>query len=191
MDYLKEFFIMASKKIFIIALLLITCFIPHNAQAIGKCILSDSIILVSVFGKAMGTIINVNKKGNVNVCIRVFPTMKFESKWEKNVYEYNEYYPYSKKFTLSCNEIYELQDCLDNRDTYNLYTSHTITRYGYEFYLYINGKLHTHQLETPGFPNGTPPELEHIYPTLPYFQKIIDILTAKIGDYHFYKQYVE
>ena len=87
-----------------------------------ECILSDSITLVIVYGKAMGTVIDVAKDGKVSVCIRVFPTMKFEEKWEDNIYEYNEYYPYSKNFTLSYDEITELQECLNNREGYNLYT---------------------------------------------------------------------
>ena len=106
---------------------------------------------------------------------------------EDNIYEYNEYYPYSKNFTLSYDEITELQECLNNREGYNLYTKYAIR--DYEFYLYIDGNLHTHLLESPGFPNGIPPELEEIFPAVPCFCKIVDILTNEIGNYHFYDKY--
>lgn len=169
-------------------IVIMVCFSLINAMAGGKvCILSDSITLVIVYGKAMGTVIDVAKDGKVSVCIRVFPTMKFEEKWEDNIYEYNEYYPYSKNFTLSYDEITELQECLNNREGYNLYTKYAIR--DYEFYLYINGNLHTHLLESPGFPNGIPPELEEIFPAVPCFCKIVDILTNEIGNYHFYDKY--
>ena len=50
-------------------IVIMVCFPLINAMAGGKeCILSDSITLVIVYGKAMGTVIDVAKDGKVSVC---------------------------------------------------------------------------------------------------------------------------
>lgn len=50
-------------------IVIMVCFSLINAMAGGKeCILSDSITLVIVYGKAMGTVIDVAKDGKVSVC---------------------------------------------------------------------------------------------------------------------------
>lgn len=50
-------------------IVIMVCFSLINAMAGGKeCIWSDSITLVIVYGKAMGTVIDVAKDGKVSVC---------------------------------------------------------------------------------------------------------------------------
>lgn len=50
-------------------IVIMVCFSLINAMEGGKeCILSDSITLVIVYGKAMGTVIDVAKDGKVSVC---------------------------------------------------------------------------------------------------------------------------
>lgn len=50
-------------------IVIMVCFSLINAMAGGMvCILSDSITLVIVYGKAMGTVIDVAKDGKVSVC---------------------------------------------------------------------------------------------------------------------------
>ena len=50
-------------------IVIMVCFSLINAMAGGMvCILSDSITLVIVYGKAMGTVIDVAKEGKVSVC---------------------------------------------------------------------------------------------------------------------------
>jgi|GEM_PF-4614613 len=50
-------------------IVIMVCFSLINAMEGGKeCILSDSITLVIVYGKAMGSVIDVAKDGKVSVC---------------------------------------------------------------------------------------------------------------------------
>lgn len=160
---------MASKNIWFLSLTLLV--IPSVMLASDGCRLSEPICLEIVFGGTAKICIDATTRGEI--LIKIDPA-EGNYVWKRQPYK------------LICKQIQELQKCIDNKDKYRYMTKGGI-KDGYEFYLYIGGELINHMIERPDFSQPPPPELDALHPVFPDVDKIIDILTAKIGDYHLWQ----
>lgn len=169
MDWIRELCTMANKRhIFLCVILSV---FTANAFASGNCRLSESIRLEIVFGGHAKIRIDADRNGVVS--IKIDPA-EGSYVWKRQPYK------------LACKKVQELQKCIDNKNQYR-YMTDGGAKDTYEYYLYIGGELITHMIERPDFTQPPPPELDAIYPIFPDVNRIIEILTEKFIDYHFWQ----
>lgn len=169
MNWIRELCIMANKRH--IFLFIVLSIFSANTFASNNCRLSEPIRLEIVFGGAAKICIDASIGGKI--LIKIDPA-EGSYVWKREPYK------------LTCKQIQELQKSIDNKDKYR-YMTRGWVKDGYEFYLYIGGELINHMIERPDFTQPPPPELDARYPIFPDVNRIIEILTEKFIDYHFWQ----